>query len=166
MVKVFWRFPPGRRQVCNNPGVIEVVTIIHIAVAAAWFGHKLLIPRDVRVSVREPVSGKLLVDRMRRARIFGVGSGVLTLGTGIWLVTLTTGFAGAPITIHIALGAVVAMFLVGALVARPAWKRVENAIEVGDTPAAVGGANAFNSALNLESLLWILALAMMIIDIG
>lgn len=143
--------------------MIEVVTIVHIAVAAAWFGHKLLIPRDVRTSVREPESGKYLVDRMRRARTFGIVSGLLTLGTGIWLVILTTGFDDAPITIHIAMGAVLAMFLVGFLVARPAWKRITSAIAVGDTPAAVGGAKSLNSALNLESLLWIVALAMMII---
>ncbi|MEX0795769.1 MAG: hypothetical protein WEB67_11770 [Acidimicrobiia bacterium] len=146
--------------------MIEAATIVHIAVAAAWFGHKLLIPRDVRVSVREPESGRYLVDRMRRARTFGIVTGVLTLGTGIWLVMLTTGFAGAPITIHIALGAVIAMFLVGLFAARPAWKRIESAIAAGDTPAAVGGAHSLNSALNLESLLWILALSMMIIDIG
>jgi hypothetical protein len=100
---------------------------------------------------------------MGRARTFGIVSGILTLGTGIWLVTLTTGFAGAEVTIYVALGAVTAMLLVGALVVRPAWKRIEKAIDVGDTPAAVGGANAFNNALNLEGLLWILALAMMII---
>ena len=163
MVRVFWRFPTGWMLVCNNPGVIEVVTIIHIAVAAAWFGHKLLIPRDVRTSVREPESGKYLVDRMRRARTFGIAAGVLTLGTGIWLVTLTSGFAEAPVTIHIAMGAVIAILLVGLLVARPAWKRIASAIADGDTPAAVGGAKSLNSALHLESLLWILALAMMII---
>lgn len=163
MVRVCGRFPTGRKPVCHNPGVIEVVTIFHIAVAAAWFGHKLLIPRDVRVSVREPESAMYLVDRMRRARTLGIVTGVLTLGTGIWLVILTTGFAEAPITIHIAMGAVIAMFFVGFLVGRPAWKRIENAITAGDTPAAVGGANSLNSALNLESLLWILALTMMII---
>ncbi len=143
--------------------MIEVVTIVHIAVAAAWFGYKLLIPRDVRVSVREPERGKYLVDRIRRARTFGTVAGLLTLGTGIWLVTLTTGFGEAPVTIHIAMGAVIAMLLVGLLVERPAWKRIASAISAGDTPAAVGGANSFNSALNLESLLWILALSMMVI---
>ena len=143
--------------------MIEVVTIFHIAVAAAWFGHKLLIPRDVRTSVREPESGRYLLDRMRRARTFGIVTGLLTLATGIWLVMLTTGFADAPITIHIAMGVVIAMFLVGFLVARPAWKRVAGAIDAGDTPGAVGSANSLNSALNLESLLWILALSMMII---
>jgi hypothetical protein len=166
MVKVRGRFPPGCRPVCHNPGVIEVVTIVHIAVAAAWFGHKLLIPRDVRASVREPESGTYLVERIRRARTFGIVTGVLTLGTGIWLVILTTGFAAAPITIHIAMGAVIAMFFVGLFAAGPAWKRIERAIAAGDTPAAAGGANSLNNALNLESLLWILALVMMIIDIG
>lgn len=166
MVKVCGWFPSSSRPVCHNRAVIEVATIVHIAVAAAWFGHKLLIPRDVRVSVREAESGRYLLERMRRARTFGIVTGVLTLGTGIWLVTLTTGFAGAPITIHIAMGAVIAMFLVGFFVRRPAWKRVANAIDAGDSPAAAGGANRLNSALNLESLLWILALSMMIIDIG
>ena len=163
MVKGCGRFPPGGGAVCHNPGVIEVVTIVHVAVAAAWFGHKLLIPRDVRVSLREPESGKHLVGRMRRARNFGIVAGLLTLGTGVWLVMLSTGFAGAPVTIHIALGIVIVMFLVGFFLARPAWKRIEEAIDAGDTPAAVGGANSFNSALNLESLLWILALSMMIL---
>jgi hypothetical protein len=143
--------------------VIEVVTIAHIAFAAAWFGHKLLIPRDVRVSVREADSGRNLVNRMRRAQRLGLVSGLLTLGTGVWLVTLTTGFADAPVTIHIALATVIGMFIVGFVAARPAWKRIKDAIEDGDTPRAVGGVASFNRAINLESLLWILALTMMII---
>lgn len=144
-------------------GVLEVVTIAHIAVAAAWFGHKLLLPRDIRVSVREPATGAHLIGRMRRAEMLGITSGVLTLGTGIWLMLLTTGFADAPVEIHIALGAVIAMFLVGFFVARPAWRNIRSAIEKGDTPGAAGGVTAFNRALGLESLLWILALTMMII---
>jgi len=143
--------------------VIEVVTIAHIAFAAAWFGHKLLIPRDVRVSVREADSGRNLVNRMRRAQRLGLVSGFLTLGTGVWLVTLTTGFADAPVTINIALATVVGMFIVGFIAARPAWNRIKEAIEAGDTPRAVGGVTSFNRAMNLESLLWILALTMMII---
>jgi hypothetical protein len=143
--------------------VIEVVTVAHVAFAAAWFGHKLLIPRDVRVSVREQESGHTLVGRMRRAQGLGLVSGLLTLGTGVWLVTLTTGFAKAPVTIYIALATVIGMFLVGLLAARPAWNRIKAAIDAGDTPGAVGGVTSFNRAMNLESLLWILALTMMII---
>lgn len=163
MVRAYARFPAGPGPFCQNRSVIEVITIAHIAVAAAWFGHKLLIPRDVRVSVRKAESSRNLVGRMRRAQALGLVAGVLTLGTGVWLVMLTTGFAEAPITIHIALGTVIAMFLVGFFVARPAWKRIEGAIDAEDTPAAVGGVSSFNRALNLESLLWILALSMMIL---
>jgi hypothetical protein len=81
----------------------------------------------------------------------------------VWLVTLTTGFAKAPVTIYIALATVIGMFLVGLLAARPAWNRIKAAIDAGDTPGAVGGVASFNRAMNLESLLWILALTMMII---
>jgi hypothetical protein len=143
--------------------VIELVTVAHVAFAAAWFGHKLLIPRDVRVSVRESESGRNLVGRMRRAQSLGLVSGLFTLGTGVWLVTLTSGFAEAPVTIYVALATVIAMLLVGFLAARPAWNRIKAAIDAGDTPRAVGGVTAFNRALNLESLLWVLALTMMII---
>jgi hypothetical protein len=100
---------------------------------------------------------------MRRAQGLGLVSGLLTLGTGVWLVTLTTGFAKAPVTIYIALATVIGMFLVGLLAARPAWNRIKAAIDAGDTPGAVGGVTSFNRAMNLESLLWILALTMMII---
>lgn len=143
--------------------MIQTVTIFHILLASAWFGHKLLIPRDVRMSARHSESGSLLIERMGRAQRLGVGAGVGTLGTGIWLVDLTTGFGGAAVETYVALAAVLAMFVVGAAVARPAWNRVRIAIEAGNTPDAVGGATGFGRALNLESLLWILALIMMVV---
>lgn len=139
----------------------ESVVILHVVFAAAWFGHKLLIPRDVRVSVRTAESGELLIDRMQRARRLGMLSGLGTLGTGIWLIYLTTGFFDAPVTIYIALGVVVLMFIIGATIARTAWNKIRDAIAANDVPGAAGGVSAFNRALNLESLLWILALTMM-----
>lgn len=141
----------------------KVALILHITLAAAWFGQKLLVPRDVRNSVRNSETASLLVARVRRARNLGLVSGVGTLATGIWLVYLTTGFADAPIQTYVALGAVLAMFVVGAMAARPAWKQIEKAVREGDTPHAVGAAVGFGRALNLESLLWILALTMMVI---
>lgn len=141
----------------------EVALIFHVAFAAAWFGHKLLIPRDVRISVRHAESASLLVDRMKRAQRLGIVSGVGTLGTGAWLMYLTTGFTDAPLPIYIALATVIAMFAVGATIARTAWNRIASAIADNDIPAAAGGVAAFNRALNLESLLWILALTMMFI---
>ena len=143
--------------------VLEALTIAHIAVAAAWFGHKLLIPRDVRTSVRDVEAGRNLIPRIQRAQTLGLTTGTLTLATGVWLMIETTGFAGAPLQIHIALGVVVMMFLVGFFLARPAWNRIRSAVVDGDTPSAAGGVSAFNRALALESLLWVLALTMMVI---
>ncbi len=137
--------------------------ILHITIAAAWFGHKLLLPRDVRNSVRSSESAQLLIARVRRARNLGLVSGLGTLVTGLWLIYLTTGFASAPFQTYVALGAVLAMFVVGASAARPAWKEIEAAVREGDTPHAVGASIGFGRALNLESLLWILALTMMVI---
>ncbi len=141
----------------------NAVLILHILVAAAWFGHKLLIPRDVRMSVRQQESASLLLVRMSRAQTLGVASGLLTLGTGAWLMYLTTGFTSERWQIYAGAGAALAMFFVGGLVARPAWNRLRVAVEQGDTPLAVGAAKGFNRAINLESLLWILTLTMMII---
>lgn len=141
----------------------KVALILHITIAAAWFGHKLLLPRDVRNSVRNSESAQLMIARVKRARNLGVLAGLGTLATGIWLVYLTTGFADASIQTYVALGAVLAMFVVGASVARPAWKKIEDAVREGDTPHAVGASIGFGRALNLESLLWILALTMMVL---
>jgi hypothetical protein len=139
----------------------ELVTILHVLVAAAWFGHKLLIPRDVRVSVRHTDSASLLIERMSRAQRLGIVTGLATLATGIWLMYLTTGVLDAAPNTYVALGAVVASFLVGGAVARPAWKRIREAVEAEDIPRAAAGVTTFNRAISLESLLWILALTMM-----
>jgi hypothetical protein len=103
----------------------------------------------------------MLIERMTRAQRLGIFTGVGTLGTGIWLVHLTTGLLDAPVTIHIALGAVILMFIIGATVARTSWNRIRDAITASDIPGAAAAVSAFNRALNLESLLWILALTMM-----
>lgn len=141
----------------------QVALILHVLFAAAWFGHKLLIPRDVRVSVRHPESAAFLIERMDRAKRLGMLTGLGTLATGVWLMDLTTGLTRARFEIYVALAAVLAMFLVGALYAGPAWNRIREAVDAEDTPGAVGGATAFNRALNLETLLWVLALTMMVV---
>lgn len=141
----------------------QAALILHILIGAAWFGHKLLIPRDIRVSVRHEESAGYLIERMRRAQRLGIVAGLGTLATGIWLMALTTGIADASVETYLAIGAVLAMFVVGAVVAQPAWKRIREAIETGDIPGAAAGANGFNRALNFESVLWVFALTMMVI---
>jgi len=145
----------------NSPDMTETVVILHVVFASAWFGHKLLIPRDVRVSVRTVESGQLLVDRMQRAQRLGIASGLGTLATGVWLTYLTTGFFDASVPTYVAFGVVLLMFVVGATAGRTSWNRIRDAIASNDVPGAAGGVSAFNRALNLESLLWILALTMM-----
>ncbi len=137
--------------------------ILHIVFAAAWFGHKVLIPRDVRQSVHDMSDGSGLIRRMQRAQLLGIGSGLGTLLTGIGLIFLTTGFADTPFTIYFGLVAVIAMFILGAVVARPAWNRIKAGIEAGDAPQAAAGVKAFTRALVLENLIWILALGSMLV---
>ncbi len=144
--------------------MIEAIKIAHIAFASAWFGHKLLIPRDVHDSIRDIAGAERFISRMSRARRLGIVTGFLTLGTGLWLLYEVFGFGDAPLRIWVALGVVVAMFLVGGLVAEPAWKRIRSGLEAKDAAAAAAGVVRFRRSLALENLLWILALTMMIID--
>lgn len=141
--------------------MLAIATILHVLFASAWFGHKLLIPRDVRISVRQPETVSLLIDRMARAQTLGIISGIGTLGTGLWLIDLSSGFGGVPVEIYVAGAAVLAMFVVGVGVATPAWRTIRRALEAENIPDAVAGVSRFNRAINLESLLWILALTMM-----
>lgn len=90
-------------------------------------------------------------------------SGLGTLATGIALIVLTTGFADAPLRIWLGLAAVIAMIMVGALVGSPAWREVRAGLEADDLPRAVSRVGALIRALRLEGLLWILALATMLL---
>lgn len=143
--------------------MLVATKLLHIAFAAAWFGHRLLIPGDVRRSVHDMTDGEGLIRRMKKAERLGIGSGLGTLLTGIGLILLTDGFDDTPLNIYVGLGAVIAMFVVGAAVGRPAWNRIKASVEAGDVPQATAGIKPFVRALALENLLWILALATMLI---
>lgn len=104
----------------------------------------------------------LFIGRIRRAERFGQVSGVLTLLSGLGLMYVTTGFAEAPLRIYLGLAAVIAMFIVGAAVARPAWKIIQRGLEAEDAVAASSAEPRLRQALMLENLLWILALGAMV----
>lgn len=142
--------------------MILATKILHIAFAAAWFGHKLLIPRDVRQSLHNPVESAGLIQRMKRAERLGIISGLGTLLTGIGLILLTDGFADTPLRIYLGLAAVLAMFAVGGFAASPAWRDLRRGLESDDLPGAASKLGAFTGALRLEALLWILALTSML----
>lgn len=120
-------------------------------------------PRDVRQSIHDRDEWLNLISRMKRAESLGISTGLGTLGTGVWLVFLTTGFGDAPLTIYLALAAVLAMIAVGALVASPAWREIQRGLESEDLPRAAARLSSFTGALRLEGLLWILALTAMLL---
>lgn len=142
--------------------MIVAVKILHIAAAAVWFGHKLLVPSDVRASIHDLGASDLFIRRMKRAERLGVASGLVTLLSGLALINLVWGFAEGPLRIYLGLAAALAMFVVGAAVARPAWKRVRSGLEAGDVAGAAAGVGPFTRALALENLLWVFALATMV----
>lgn len=143
--------------------MILITNILHVTFAATWFGHRLLIPRDLRQSIHSRQEHMGLIQRVVRAERVGMVSGLGTLATGIALIVLTTGFADAPLRIWLGLAAVIAMIMVGALVGSPAWREVRAGLEANDLPRAVSRVGALIRALRLEGLLWILALATMLL---
>jgi hypothetical protein len=139
------------------------VEIAHIAFAAAWFGHKLLLPGDIRKAVHAggPESEALL-GRVKRSGRFGIltGLGTLLSGAGLmWLVGIDT----LDIGIWVGLGLVVAALLLGAMMRRPASRLLQEAVGRGDRVEATIAGGQISRALGLESLLWIGALVAMVV---
>lgn len=139
--------------------MLTALRILHVILAAAWFGHKILIPRDIRYSVASDDLFAALRGRMATAQRLGIAAGLGTLLSGVGLILLTTGFADAPMNIYAGFAIAITMFLVGAFMARPAWKRLAAAENRADRVGAVKG---FTRTLALENLLWVLALAAML----
>jgi hypothetical protein len=60
--------------------LVVVLTVVHIAIAAAWFGHKLLIPGDIRRSAAAvDAQAEAFLIRLRRAERFGILTGLGTV---------------------------------------------------------------------------------------
>lgn len=140
--------------------MILVLTFAHVAIAAAWFGHKLLLPGDIRTSVHADAED--LVPRLRRAERFGIltGLGTLISGAGLmWAVGVET----VSLWIWAGLALVIAALAVGALVGRPASKRLRKAVESGDRVAATVEGRQIGRVLGVESLLWLGALTTMLV---
>jgi hypothetical protein len=137
--------------------------IVHIAIAAAWFGHKLLIPGDIRKAVHAGgAESEALMGRMKRAERFGILSGLGTLLSGgalMWLVGIDTVDTG----IWVGLGLVVVALIVGAMTGRPASRLLRDAVARGDRVEATIAGGQVSRVLGLESLLWIGALVSMVV---
>ncbi|MCI0677993.1 MAG: hypothetical protein L0Z63_02985 [Actinobacteria bacterium] len=99
---------------------------------------------------------------MERAQRLGLLTGAGTLATGIILVLLR-GPSAIPRWTFAGLALVIAMFAIGAVIARPAWIRFKTSVESGDRPSAQNAADTLSRALNIESVVWVAALTTMVI---
>ena len=63
--------------------LINVVPILYVGIAAAWFGHKLMIPADIPASLDEREAAESLVERLHRAETLGIVTGLGTPLTGL-----------------------------------------------------------------------------------
>jgi hypothetical protein len=143
--------------------MVITLKILHIALAAAWFGHKLLVPGDIRTSAQAGRDASaLFLERLRRAERFGILTGLGTLAAGIGLAfAVDASTVGYGVWIGSTL--VVIALVAGGIFARPASKQLRSAVATGDRVAAVVAGNRLNRVLAVESLLWIGALAGMVI---
>lgn len=143
--------------------MIVALDILHIAFAAAWFGHKLLIPGDIRRSVHAgQAESEVLLMRMKRAERFGILTGLGTLLSGgalMWLIGLDT----VTIWIWVGLGLVLAAIVLGATMGRRASKRLRDAVSSADRVEATVAGGQISRVLGLESLLWLGALTAMVV---
>lgn len=142
--------------------MILTLKFIHIAFAAAWFGHKLLVPADLRASTTTRERAEELVPRLKRAERLGQISGAGTLLAGAFLTT-AVGFDTVEIGVHVGMALVVAAIAMGAIFARPASKRLFESIDSGDLDGATRAASRITLVLGAEHLLWAGALLAMLV---
>lgn len=143
--------------------MVVTLQILHIALAAAWFGHKLLIPGDIRASAKTTPDGAgAFVGRLKRAERVGIVTGLGTLAAGIGLAyAVDASTVGYGVWIGATL--VLVALVVGAIFARPASTRLKEAVIAGDRVAATVAGNRLSNMLGIEGLLWVGALTGMVI---
>lgn len=138
-----------------------LLLVIHIGAAAAWFGHKLTIPREIRSSLAHGGAvAEAMVQRLPVTARLGISAALVTVLSGIGLLWNANWTASAAIGLGImaAIGAIA----VGASVARPAWVGLASAVEEGDLGLAAAFGRRFARFLHLENLLWLAALTAMV----
>ena len=142
-------------------GMRTLLLVVHIASAAAWFGHKLPIPRDIRVSLGAGgEAATTMVQRLAASSRLGIGSALLTVVSGVWLLW-DAGWSSSTL-LGVGILAAIGAIVLGAAGARPAWNDLEQAVKSGDDDLAGAYGRRFARFLHLENALWLAALAAMI----
>lgn len=143
--------------------MIPALTVIHIAIAAAWFGHKLLIPGDIRRSAGAGQDEALaLLRRLRRAERLGRLTGLGTVVSG-GLLAWVLGIGTVGVATWVGAGLALVAIVIGAVVARPAMRRLVAAAESGERVAASLAGAQIGRVLGIESILWLGALTAMVL---
>lgn len=101
-----------------------------------------------------------MVERMKGMARLGIGSALGTVFSGIGLLWLADWSASS--TLGVGILAAIAGIFVGTSRARPAWNGLQRAVGGGDLVTAAAFGRQFSRWLSLESLLWMVALAAMI----
>jgi hypothetical protein len=141
--------------------VQTLLLVVHIASAAVWFGHKLPIPRDIRVSLASGgEAAATMVTRLTASARLGIGAAVLTFLTGVGLLW-DAGWSSSTL-LGLGILAATGAIVLGAVAARPAWEGLAAAVTSGDNELAAAYGRRFSRRLHLENVLWIAALAAMI----
>jgi len=140
-----------------------LLRVLHVGVAAAWFGHKLLVPGDIAANVTAGMEQtRDLIPRLNRAERLGQVTGVGTLLTGLGLAWYL-GFDTIEWTVYVGLGLVLVAILIGATAARPASNRFRAAVADSDRPTAAKEGRTLSRMLAVESLIWTATLALMLV---
>ncbi len=134
---------------------------LHIAIASAWFGHKLLVPSDLRqISAATPEFARASLPRIERAERLGIATGLGTLLSGLWLMFLVGRVRPA---IYLGVVFVLTAVAVGGLVARPASIRFREAVANADPEGAAAASRTLSTVLMIETGLWSGALLTMLL---
>jgi hypothetical protein len=138
---------------------------LHILAAALWMGAGLFWPGALRRSllIERPEKGPALVQA-KAGSALDLGAGLAVLVTGL---AYASPLGGAPMRLGIALGLVLALarLVLILAMARPALKRTEAALDVGDLARARASAKRLLGYAGSAHLLWLLALVTMVFPI-
>lgn len=113
------------------------------------------------MSLTSPEVASAMVARLKAVARLGIGSALATVLSGIGLLW-SADWSATP-TLGVGIFAAIVAVAVGASRARPAWDGVDRAVAAGDLVTAGAFGRQFSRWLHLESLLWIAALAAMIV---
>ena len=101
------------------------------------------------------------MQRVDFAERLGQATGLLTLVSGVAMIVAVGGFGAVSEWIYAGAALVVLSFMIGGLVARPAWAATKSLLATGQVTATAEPIRRLSSVLVIESALWVLALATM-----